>query len=55
MSAIPNSKAGPFPIKAILACVAYTNFSDAINREYAQPFFARGLVYTSEAEGRHAQ
>ncbi len=26
-----------------------------VNREHAQPFFARGPVYTSEAEGRHAQ
>ena len=26
-----------------------------VNREYAQPFFASGSVYTSEAEGRHAQ
>lgn len=26
-----------------------------VNREHAQPFFARGPVYTSEAEGQHAQ
>lgn len=35
MSAIPDSKAGPFPIKAILACAAYTNTDNETAKQRA--------------------